>query len=56
MELLVYELQLKLMLREVSFEQIVDVFRVKRGADEHVSLKGGSGANRRRVRAVPAVA
>lgn len=39
-ELLVYELQLKLMLREISFERILDFFQAKCDSDLRISLKG----------------
>ena len=54
-ELLVYELQLKLMLREISFDRIIELFRAKSDADDRISLKGGCRVTGRRVRAVPAV-
>ena len=39
-DLLVYELQLKLMLQKISFEDIVSIFSNKTNSDNCISLKG----------------
>lgn len=49
MELLVYELQLKLMLQEISFSEIIGIFEDKMDGERSIRLKGSLESNRRRV-------
>jgi hypothetical protein len=41
-ELLVYELQLKLMLQKISFEDIISIFKDKQDNENCINLKGKS--------------